>query len=70
MITQILCSIRGHDLIKQFDGIKIYVRCQDCGWQSRGIRVKQTCPTVLSGAEIDDIYNHMMDVEYSLHGGG
>jgi hypothetical protein len=43
-VQQIICGLRGHDSVLQFDQSRVFLQCMSCSYQSPGWRVETVSP--------------------------
>ena len=43
-VQQIICGLRGHDSVLQFDQSRVFLQCMSCSYQSPGWRVETVTP--------------------------
>lgn len=70
VIRRWLCSIRGHEFVRQVEPGCIKAACIHCMYVSSGWDLPSTCPCALSSQDIEQTCQDLLDVELSLHGGG
>lgn len=70
--NELWCGLwTGHHDISVYDGNGWHLECLSCRRATPGWRVSSAkTPLALSTADINDTYQHLMDVELKLHGGG
>jgi hypothetical protein len=47
-VREMLCGLRGHDDLLQFQRDRMFLKCFSCGHETSGWELNQTPPTLLS----------------------
>jgi len=69
-LGELLCSIRGHEQIRKIEGTRICMECIHCGYKTTGVDISKDAPVAFSSRDIHEIYEFLLEQEYSLHPGG
>lgn len=63
VISQLWCALREHEYITKFKGNRMYLECMKCNHETPGIET-------VDRAEMQEIYESMVEVELQLSMGG